>query len=151
MKKVLQMCEKTKDSQNKGKKQLNWLSESMDFMTNKFEEYKREREEKDKIIDTMKSDMVNMNEKIEKLERIVDRQEQYSRCNCLLLYGIAEGERENTGELVLETLNKKMHIDLTPSDSDRTHHIGQKKASSKKPRVAIIKFGSYNTRKKIFK
>ena len=93
----------------------------------------------------------NMNEKIEKLERIVDRQEQYSRCNCLLLYGIAEVERENTGELVLETLNKKMHIDLTPSDSDRTHHIGQKKASSKKPRVAIIKFGSYNTRKKIFK
>ena len=79
----------------------------MDFMTNKFEEYKREREEKDKIIDTMKSDMVNMNEKIEKLERIVDRQEQYSRRNCLLLHGIAEGERENTDKLVLETLNEK--------------------------------------------
>ena len=151
MKKVLQMCEKTKDSQNKGKKQLNWLSESMDFMTNKFEEYKREREEKDKIIDTMKSDMVNMNEKIEKLERIVDIQEQYSRRNCLLLHGFAEGERENTDELVLETLNEKMHIYLTPSDSDRTHHIGQRKASSKKPRVVIIKFVSYNTRKKIFK
>ena len=97
----------------------------------------------------MKSDMVNMNEKIEKLERTVDRQEQYSRCICLLLHGIAEGERENTEELVLETLNGKMHIDLTTSDLDRTHRIGQKKVSSKKPRAVIIKFFSYNTRKKI--
>ena len=97
----------------------------------------------------MKSDMVNMNEKIEKLEMIVDRQEQYSRCNCLLLHGIAQGERENTEELVLETLNGKMHIDLTTSDLDRTDRIGQKKASSKKPRAVFIKFVSYNTRKKI--
>ena len=122
----------------------------MDFTTNKFDEYERERQEKDKIIDSMKSDMVNMNEKIEKLERIVDRQEQYSRRNCLLLHGITEGERENTDELVLETLNEKMHINLTPSDLDRTHRIGQKKASSKKPRAVIIKFVSYNTRKKFF-
>ena len=85
----------------------------MDFMTNKFEEYKRERHEKDEIIDSMKSDMVNMNKKTEKLERIVDRQEQYSRSNCLLLHGIAEGEHENTDDLVLESLNEKMHVDLT--------------------------------------
>ena len=98
----------------------------------------------------MKSDMVNMNEKIEKLERIVDRQEQYSRCNCLLLHGIAEGEREKTDDLVLGTLNEKMYVDLTPSDLDRTHRIGQKKASSDKPRAVILKFVSYNTRKIFF-
>ena len=95
--------------------------------------------------------MVNMNEKIENLERIVEKKEQYSRRNCLLLHGTAEGERENTDELVLETLNEKMHIDLTPSDLDRTHCIGQKKASSKKPRAVIIKFVSYNTRNFFFK
>ena len=66
MKKVLQMCEKTKDSQIKGEIQLNSLIEALDFMTNKFEEYERERKEKEKFIDSMKSDMVNMNEKIEK-------------------------------------------------------------------------------------
>ena len=37
------MCEKKK-------RQLNFLSEAMDFMTNDFEEYERERQEKDKII-----------------------------------------------------------------------------------------------------
>ena len=62
----------------------------------------------------MKSDIVNMNEKIEKLDRIVGKQEQYSRRNCLLLHGLAERKRENTDNLVLETLNEKMHIDLTP-------------------------------------
>ena len=72
------------------------MSEATEFLTNKFEEYELERQGKDKTIDTMKSDMVNMNEKIEKLERIVDRQEQYSRRSCLLLHSIAEGERENT-------------------------------------------------------
>ena len=40
----------------------------------------------------MKSDMVNKNEKIKKLERIVDRQKQYLLCNCLLLHDIAETE-----------------------------------------------------------
>ena len=84
------MCEKTKDSEIKRKSQLNSLNEAMDFMTNKFEEYEREQQGKEKIIDSMKSDMVNMNEKIEKVERIVDRQEQYSRSNCLLLHGITE-------------------------------------------------------------
>ena len=144
------MCEKTKSSQIKGKTQLNSFCEAMDFTTNKFEEYERERQEKDKIVDSMKSDMVDMKEKIEKLEKIVDRREQHSRRNCLLLHGIAEGEREKTDDLVLETLNEKMHVDLTLSDLDRTHCIGQKKASSNKPRAVIMKFISYNTGKKNF-
>ena len=63
---------------------------------------------------------------------------------------ITEHERQNTDELVLETLNEKIHINLTLSDLDRTHGIGQKKASSKKPRAVIIKFVSHNTRKKVF-
>ena len=87
---------------------------------------------------------------IEKLERIVDRQERWSRRNCLLLHGIAESEREINDDLVLETLNEKMHVDLTLSDLDRTHRIGQKKVSSNKPKTVIIKFVSYNTRKITF-
>ena len=41
IKNVPQMCEKTKDSQIKGKRQSTFLSEAMVFMTNKFEEYER--------------------------------------------------------------------------------------------------------------
>lgn len=53
------------------------LSESIDFISAKFNEYEHERQEKDKlIISDMKTDMLIMNEKMEKLEEIVDRQEQ---------------------------------------------------------------------------
>ena len=45
-------------------------------MANKFDEYERERQEKYKIISNITSDMVNMNKKIEKFERIVYRQLQ---------------------------------------------------------------------------
>ena len=90
--------------------------------------------------------MVNMNERIEKLERIVDRQDQYSRRNCLLLHSIAQGRRGNTDGLVLETLYERMHVVLDFSDIDRTYRIGRENASSNKPRAAIIKLVGYNTR-----
>ena len=55
------------------------LSESIDFISAKFNEYEHEQQEKDKlIISDMKTDMLIMNEKMEKLEEIVDRQEQTS-------------------------------------------------------------------------
>ena len=43
-----------------------------------------------------------------------------------------------------------MHVNLSPSNLDRTYRIGQKKASSNKPKAVIIKFISYNARKIIF-
>ena len=97
----------------------------------------------------MKRDMVSINEKIEELERIVDRKKQYSRRNCLLLHSITESEHKNIDNLVLKALNEKIHVDLTFSDLNRTQRIGRKKASSNKPRAVIIKFVNYNTRQKI--
>ena len=47
---------KKQNSQIKSENQLNSLSEGMDFMTTKFEQYERERQEKDKIIGSMKSE-----------------------------------------------------------------------------------------------
>ena len=67
-----------------------------------------------------------------------------------LLHGIAESERKNTDNLVLKILNEKMHVDLTFSDLERSYRIGQKKASSNKPRAVIIEFFSYNMRKRTF-
>ena len=49
------------------------MSESIDFMSNKFDEHEQKRQEKDEITDSMI--WFSMNKKIEKLERIVERQE----------------------------------------------------------------------------
>ena len=52
------MCEITNHNQIKDKSQLKSLSKSVDFMTNKSGKYEGERQEKDNVIDGMKSDMV---------------------------------------------------------------------------------------------
>ena len=75
----------------------------------------------------MKTEMSVMNEKIEKLEQIVARQEQDSRRNCLFLHDIAENKDENTDNLILKTVDEKINIELSSSDLDRTHRTGRKK------------------------
>lgn len=75
----------------------------------------------------MKTEMSVMNEKIEKLEQIVARQEQYSRRNYLFLHDIAENKDENTDNLILKTVDEKINIELSSSDLDRTHRTGRKK------------------------
>ena len=58
------MCEYTKESQIKGGRQLNELTESIAVISNKFDKYEREKKEKDEIIQNMKKDMTKMSEKI---------------------------------------------------------------------------------------
>lgn len=46
-----------------------------------------------------------MDKKIDDVNRAIDRQEQYSRRNFILVYGIKESESEDTDD-VTETLNE---------------------------------------------
>ena len=51
----------------------------------------------------------------------------------------------------IEKVNtEKVNIELSGSDLDTTHRIGWKKESNRKSRTVIVKFVSYNTRKRIF-
>ena len=51
----------------------------------------------------------------------------------------------------IEKVNtEKVNIELSSSDLDTTHRIGWKKESNRKSRTVIVKFVSYNTRKRIF-
>ena len=65
-----------------------------------------------------------MTQRIDKLEHLVDRQEQYSRRNCLLVYGIVETNDKNTDDLVLKTINEKLDMEITENEIDRSHRIG---------------------------
>ena len=43
--------------------------------------------------------------KIDDLNRAIDRHEQYSLRNCILVHGVKESENEDTDVVVTETLN----------------------------------------------
>ena len=68
-----------------------------------------------------------------------------------MFLGIQENEGENTDEVVLRLVNKKMETELAASDIHRIHRIGKKKISSNKPRPIIVKLTRYNVRNKMFK
>ena len=84
------------------------------------------------------------------MDSVIDRQEQYSRRNCLLLHGIEEESNENTDQRVIEVLWESMGETISIQDIDRTHRLTGKKPNGKSKPV-IVKFVRYNTRNLIFK
>ena len=97
----------TQDHQIKGEKQLIDQTESINFLSDKFKEYEKDRAKKDKIIEDLKSDVDSLSTKTEKLEKLQDQQEQYSRRNCLLVHGTAEEKEKITDEVIINALNEK--------------------------------------------
>ena len=73
---IYTLAHSTQDHQIKDEKQLIDLTESINFVSDKFKEYEEDRAEKDKIIEDLKSDVDSLSTKIEKLEKLEDQQEQ---------------------------------------------------------------------------
>ena len=81
----------------------------------------------------------------------MERQEQYSRKDCILIHGLKEEMDKSTDDRVLKLFRDELNEDVLLADLDRTHRIGKKSDSSSKPRPVIVKFARYNIRGKIFK
>ena len=61
----------------------------------------------------MEDEVSYLSEKLGKMEQSIDDQQQYSRRNCLLLYGIEETKGEDTDNIVLEVLNNDMGLNMS--------------------------------------
>ena len=123
------------------------MNKTIYFISEKFNEFEKDRREKDEIIKNLSKETSAMAQRIDKLEHLVDQQEQYSQSNCLLVHGIAETNDENTKDLVLKTINENLDIEIPENEIDRSHRIGRKK-NGQKPRP-IVKLTRYNTKKKL--
>ena len=66
---IFKMLEKTKDSQIKGECQLTDLEKDVDFITQEFDEYEKDRREKDAIIAARQSELKSVSMKVEDLEK----------------------------------------------------------------------------------
>ena len=109
----------TKMSQIKGKQHLMDLHKTVSFICEKFDEYERDRAEKEKIISELQKNVNDMSATIESLKGCLDRQEKYSRRNCLLIYGLPESKNENTDEMVIDTVKEKMGEEIEKNEIDR--------------------------------
>ena len=85
--------------------------------------------------------------RLEEVDAVLDKQEQYSRRNCVLIHGVDEVEGEDTYESSIKVIEKLMDQKIKPEDMDRSHRLGnQKKSIKAKPRLIIVKHVRYNTR-----
>ena len=147
---IWEMNKVTQHNQIKGECQLRDLVKSTEFYNEKFDELERDNREKEKKINKLEENSRKMNKKIYGLNRVIDRQEQYSRRNYILLHGVKESENEDTDTVVTETFNELLQEKLTDIDIDRSHWIGRLK-KGKQSRPIIIKFARYNIRNRVFK
>ena len=56
----------------------------------------------------LKENISTLSKRLDDLDYFIDRQEQYSRQNCLLLHGIEEKSNENTDQRVIDVLSESM-------------------------------------------
>ena len=70
---IYTLAHSKQDHQIAGEMQLINLTESINFLLDKFEEYEEDRTKKDKIIEDLKSEVDSLSTKIEKLERETSR------------------------------------------------------------------------------
>ena len=150
VKELFLLAKENKEKHIKGESDLSELTEAIDLISGKFDDYESERREKDKIIKELKSEVSDLNISVKNLENQLDYQEQYSRRNCILIHGITETQDENTDDISLRTINEHLELELTEKELDHTHRIGNPKSGNKRPRPIIAKFARYNTRRKVF-
>ena len=87
---IYEQGNENKNMHIKGEKQLVVPAESVKFMTSKFDELKKNRKEKEKIINNLKGEVIYLSKKLGKMEQRIDAQQQYSRRNGLILHGLEE-------------------------------------------------------------
>ena len=86
--KISELSSSTKEAQIKGARHMEKVNEFIKFINEKFEEMKADRKEKERQISELKNEVKYFNEKVETMDRSLDRHEQYSRKNCLLIHGV---------------------------------------------------------------
>ena len=136
-------------TQIKGEKQLEDLTNSVKFVSSEFDEYEKERLEREARTVEFESKVGPLS-KVVKLEYTADRMEQYSRRNSVLIHGVPEEKREDTDSLVIETVEEKMGLDISSPDTDRTHRISAPPKQSTKFRPVFVKFVRSNNLRKIY-
>lgn len=150
IKNLFELAHKTNETQIKGECQLVELKNSVDFISSKFDEFEKDRLEKVQKINKLEEQVTTLTEKVKDLDKKVEKQEQYSRRNCLLIHGVTENKNENTDDLVVSIFKDNMDIEIFTDDLDRSHRIGKHKGDNKHCRPIIVKFVRHNDKHKIF-
>ena len=117
--------------------------ESVDFIGIKFDEYEKDKKQKEKI-KILEDNNLKMYDKTTTLEKQIDRLKQYLRHNCILLNGKPESKGDVTDDIATKTICENINIIIIVDDIVRSHRTGKYDPQKKNPRPMIKKFAWYN-------
>ena len=156
VKELFLLAQENKEKHIKGESDLTELTKATDWISGKFDDYERERREKDRIIEGFKSEVSDLNSSkknsLLKTSKISSNARNSTRVEivAILIHGITETQDKKTDEISSHIVNEHLELELTEKELDRTHRIGNPKSGNKRPRPIIVKFARYNTRRKAF-
>ena len=127
MKTVKEISLAVKEWQIKGIEQLNEMNSVITFINEKFVEFEKKIKSNNKEIKILRKENSYLTKRLEEIDVILDRQEQYSRRNCLLIHGADEVEGEDTNELSIKVVEEHMNQKIKPEDIYGSHRLGNQK------------------------
>ena len=100
------------------------------------------------MINSSEEKILGLTEKVNKFSYLVNRQEEYSRRDCILINGAKENQNEDTDEEVVKKMKSEMDLEIFPGDIDRTRRVGVPRKDKNRP--IIVKFLRYMERRHVF-
>ncbi|MES9883777.1 MAG: hypothetical protein ABW185_23235 [Sedimenticola sp.] len=100
---------------------------------------------------SLRNENATLRDSLENLELSIDRQEQYSRRDCLRINGVPgdTGDySENTDEKIMQ-MAEAANIPLQPMDIDKSHRLGKFRPEFSVNRTVIVKFTNSKARDRV--
>ena len=102
------------------------MAKGVEFTTQKYDEYEKDGRKMDAIIATLQNELKRASMKVEDVEKKMERQEQYSRRNCILVHRLKEEMDKSIEDRVLKLFREELNEDVLLANLDRTHRIRKK-------------------------
>ena len=71
---IFDLSDTTNEIQIKGEQQLKYLTDSVELISARFDEYEADRKKKEEMINSLEEKVLGLTEKVDKLSSLVDRQ-----------------------------------------------------------------------------
>ena len=71
---IFDLADTTNEIQIKGEQQLKYLTDSVELISARFDEYEADRKRKEEMINSLEEKVLGLTEKVDKLSSLVDRQ-----------------------------------------------------------------------------
>ncbi|PIK60325.1 hypothetical protein BSL78_02756 [Apostichopus japonicus] len=130
-------------------KKMDELLERLETHAGKLHDIEVTMEKSSKDVQEITNKIRMLEEKCDRSLKEINELEQYSRRNCLRVFGIEDRPNENTSTIISEIASKYFGYTPSQKDIDRSHRVGQKEAN--KPRAILVKFSNYEARDRLIK